>query len=128
MERPKINLLDILNDLSQGVYDINLLTEKLKNPGLRSSDRQTSIAQLKHLKRKFQDKKTTFKGMILGEVIFIKYTIDNHQDEAMLVNLSDEDIDLLFKTFAQWTRRSIQIQEIKRRKTYMSAWFGEPDI
>lgn len=120
MGRADKSLKEITEALTTYSERIQVLEKQRMSPGMRSSYIQSINLQLRNAKRKFYELRKELEAKIKGEIILVSYEFDGQTLSGRFVNLSDSEIEFLYRNLSIWSGKEIRILSIERLPTYLS--------
>ena len=120
MGRADKSLNEITEALTTYYERIQVLEKRRTSPGMRSSYLQSINLQLRNAKRKFYELRKELEAKIKGEIIIVSYEFDGQTLSGRFVNLSDSEIEFLYRNLSIWSGKEIRILSIERLPTYLS--------
>lgn len=120
MGRADKSLKEITEALTTYSERIQVLEKQRMSPGMRNSYLQSINLQLRNAKRKFYELRKELEAKIKGEIILVSYEFDGQTLSGRFVNLSDSEIEFLYRNLSIWSGKEIRILNIERLPTYLS--------
>lgn len=120
MGRADKSLKEITEALTTYSERIQVLEKQRTSPGMRNSYLQSINLQLRNAKRKFYELRKELEAKIKGEIILVSYEFDGQTLLGRFVNLSDSEIEFLYRNLSIWSGKEIRILNIERLPTYLS--------
>lgn len=120
MGRADKSLKEITEALTTYSERIQVLEKQRTSPGMRNSYLQSINLQLRNAKRKFYELRKELEAKIKGEIILVSYEFDGQTLSGRFVNLSDSEIEFLYRNLSIWSGKEIRILNIERLPTYLS--------
>lgn len=120
MGRTDKSLKEITEALTTYSERIQVLEKQRTSPGMRNSYLQSINLQLRNAKRKFYELRKELEAKIKGEIILVSYEFDGQTLSGRFVNLSDSEIEFLYRNLSIWSGKEIRILNIDRLPTYLS--------
>lgn len=120
MGRADKSLKEITEALTTYSERIQVLEKQRMSPGMRNSYLQSINFQLCNAKRKFYELRKELEAKIKGEIILVSYEFDGQTLSGRFVNLSDSEIEFLYRNLSIWYGKEIRILNIERLPTYLS--------
>ena len=120
MGRADKSLKEITEALTTYSERIRVLEKQRTSPGMRNSYLQSINLQLRNAKRKFYELRKELEAKIKGEIILVSYEFDGQTSSGRFVNLSDSEIEFLYRNLSIWSGKEIRILNIERLPTYLS--------
>lgn len=120
MGRADKSLKEITEALTTYSERIQVLEKQRTSPGMRNSYLQSINLQLRNTKRKFYELRKELEDKIKGEIILVSYEFDGQTLSGRFVNLSDSEIEFLYRNLSIWSGKEIRILSIERLPTYLS--------
>lgn len=120
MGRADKSLKEITEALTTYSERIQVLEKQRTSPGMRNSYLQSINLQLRNAKRKFYELRKELEAKIKGEIILVSYELDGQTLSGRFVNLSDSEIEFLYRNLSIWYGKEIRILNIERLPTYLS--------
>ena len=120
MGRADKSLKEITEALTTYSERIQVLEKQRMSPGMRNSYLQSINLQLRNAKRKLYELRKELEAKIKGEIILVSYEFDGQTLSGRFVNLSDSEIEFLYRNLSIWSGKEIRILNIERLPTYLS--------
>ena len=120
MGRADKSLKEITEAITTYSERIQVLEKQRTSPGMRNSYLQSINLQLRNAKRKFYELRKELEAKIKGEIILVSYEFDGQTLSGRFVNLSDSEIEFLYRNLSIWSGKEIRILNIERLPTYLS--------
>ena len=120
MGRADKSLKEITEAITTYSERIQVLEKLRTSPGMRNSYLQSINLQLRNAKRKFYELRKELEAKIKGEIILVSYEFDGQTLSGRFVNLSDSEIEFLYRNLSIWSGKEIRILNIERLPTYLS--------
>ena len=120
MGRTDKSLKEITEALTTYSERIQVLEKQRTSPVMRNSYLQSINLQLRNTKRKFYELRKELEAKIKGEIILVSYELDGQTLSGRFVNLSDSEIEFLYRNLSIWSGKEIRILNIERLPTYLS--------
>lgn len=120
MGRANKSLKEITEALTTYSERIQVLEKQRTSQGMRNSYLQSINLQLCNAKRKFYELRKELEAKIKGEIILVSYEFDGQTLSGRFVNLSDSEIEFLYRNLSIWSGKEIRILNIERLPTYLS--------
>lgn len=120
MGRADKSLKEITEALTTYSERIQVLEKQRTSSGMRNYCLQSINLQLRNTKRKFYELRKELEAKIKGEIILVSYEFDGQTLSGRFVNLSDSEIEFLYRNLSIWSGKEIRILSIERLPTYFS--------
>lgn len=120
MGRADKTLKEITQSLTTCYERIQVLDKQRTYPGVRASQLQSLILQLRSAKRRFYELRKELEAKIQGEIVIVTYEIGGECLSGRFVNLSNQEVEFLYHNLSLWSGKEVRIIDIQRLPTYIS--------